>query len=147
MGGKMSLGKGKRGEREIVKLLQPVVDKVYACYPQLGQAPIIQRNTLQSDRGGFDLVGLDWLAPEVKFQESLNLNGWWKQTAGQAKPHQTPVLFYRRSRVAWRVQIKMYRQLGEKRFFCRADIAVEDFLVYFEHRLHLELAAEVDRLN
>lgn len=116
MGGKSSLNKGKRGEREVVKLLQPIVDKVYSAYPMLGDAPAIQRNTLQSDKGGFDLVGLDWLAPEVKFQESFNLSGWWAQTERQAATHQTPVLIYRRSRVSWRVRIKMYRQLGQKGF-------------------------------
>ena len=139
MGGKSSLNKGKRGEREIVKLLQPVVDKVYTFFPHLGEPPRIQRNTLQSDRGGFDLVGLDWLAPEVKFQETLKLNVWWKQTAGQAKSHQTPVLFYRQSNQKWRVRIKMYRELGHRRFFCVADISIDDFLLYFEHRLHHEL--------
>lgn len=142
MGGKMSLNKGKRGEREIVKALQPIVDKVYTDYPQLGAPPNLQRNTLQSDRGGFDLVGLDWLAPEVKFQETMALNSWWAQTARQANSKQTPVLFYRRSRVAWRVQLKMFLPLGDRRFFCRADVSLDDFLLYFEHRLRQELDGE-----
>lgn len=141
MSGKMSQNKGKRGEREIINLLQPIVDKIYALYPSLGAAPFLQRNTLQSDRGGFDIVGLDWFAPEVKFQEALSVNSWWKQTAAQAVGKQEPVLFYRQSRKAWRVVMRMYAQTDEvgERFFARAEISIDHFLLYFEYRLHAEV--------
>lgn len=139
MSGKMARNKGQRGEREIIKLLTPVVDKVYAEFPELGEPPKLQRNTLQSDGGGFDIVGLDWLAIEVKFQENIQINPWWKQTISQAKPHQMPVLFYRKSHVKWRVMMKLYSPIGDKRFFCPADMSIENFMVYFEHRLRYEL--------
>jgi hypothetical protein len=84
--GLMGLNKGKRAEREIVGLLQPVVNAVYAAAGIT--PPLLQRNTLQSDRGGYDIVGLDWFAPEVKRCETLSLRTWWEQCKGQAKPSQ-----------------------------------------------------------
>ena len=82
--GSMARSKGQRGEREIVALLQAVVNEVYTAYnrkvistteSELVQyrtleVPLLQRNTIQSDRGGYDIVGLDWLAPEVKVPEA-----------------------------------------------------------------------------
>lgn len=149
MGGRMSQNKGKRGEREIINLLQPIVDRIYGLYPSLGTPPILQRNTLQSDRGGFDIVGLDWFAPEVKFQESLNVNTWWRQTAAQAQGKQEPVLFFRQSRKAWRVMMKMYANTDTKgeRFFSRAEISMENFMLYFEYRLHAEVKAKAEGLE
>lgn len=140
MSGKMALNKGKRGEREIINMLQPIVDTVYSNFPDVTEVPLLQRNTLQSDRGGFDIVGLDWMAAEVKFQETLNLNTWWKQTEAQVKEGQIPVLFYRQSRKAWRVQTTMFMPLGDKRFYSRADISIESFLIYFKFRILDELA-------
>ena len=137
MGGRMSLMKGKRAEREIVKALQPVLDKVT---DELGvESILIQRNTLQSHKGGYDLVGINWMAPEVKMHETFNIAVWWKQTVMQCEANQEPILFYRKSRVKWRVRMKMYAALNDKRFFCVADISLADFLVYFEHRCKIDL--------
>ena len=146
MTGRFSQQKGKRAEREIINLLQPIVDKIYGMYPLIGTAPFLQRNTLQSDRGGFDIVGLDWFAPEVKFQEQLAVNSWWEQTVRQTAQNQTPVLFYRKSRQKWRVVMKLYAQTDShnhgERFFTRAEISIDHFLIYFEYRLHSELRAK-----
>ncbi len=137
MGGLSSLQKGKRAEREIVKLLQPVLNKVT---DELGMEEIlIQRNTLQSHKGGYDLVGVSWMAPEVKMHETFSLPSWWRQTVEQCKAGQEAVLFYRKSHVKWRVRMRMYAALGDQRFFCVSDISMEDFLVYFEHKCRLEL--------
>src|SRR6476620_2386756 len=58
--------KGQRGEREVVGLLQAIVDKVRR---ERNLLPIvIQRNQMQSHSGGEDLAGLDGFAVEVKFQ-------------------------------------------------------------------------------
>ncbi len=137
MGGKMSLQKGKRSEREIVKLLQPILDDI--CNELDIERILIQRNTLQADKGGYDLTGVGWMAPEVKMQETFNLSGWWRQTVMQVKANQEPVLFYRKSRVKWRVRMKMYASLGERRFFTVADITIDAFLVYFKERCILHL--------
>lgn len=113
MGGRMSRNKGKRGEREVIALLQPVVTKAYKRkgYPE-SEIPRLQRNTMQSDGGGFDIHGLEWLALEVKYQETLCLPAWWRQTCRQAKVSSrlTPVLAYRRSREPWR--FRMFADAG-----------------------------------
>ncbi len=142
MGGLSSLQKGKRAEREIVKLLQPVLDKVTDELEM--EEILIQRNTLQSHKGGYDLVGVDWMAPEVKMHENFNLKSWWRQTVEQCKAGQEAILFYRKSRVKWRVRMRMYATLEDQRFFCVADISMGDFLVYFEHRCRLALENEGD---
>lgn len=83
MSGNMSRNKGQRGEREVVKLLQPIINRVYGS--RAVEPPQLERNLMQSHKGGFDIVGLEWMALEVKYQESANLNGWWKQTLDQAR--------------------------------------------------------------
>lgn len=100
-------GKGQRGEREVVKLLQAVVDVIRM---RLGQPPIvIQRNQLQSHLGGEDLTGLDGFAVEVKFQETLVIPAWWKQACDQAAlKDAVPILFYRVTRSKWTVMFRAY---------------------------------------
>lgn len=140
MSGLLSRNKGKRSEREVVHLLQPVIDEVYASRGI--SIPILQRNTIQSDRGGFDIVGLDWLAIEVKHQEANNVNGWWTQTVQQAGK-KMPVLFYRRNHAPWRVRttaVIHHTTCNGAFACCVADISVEDFLAYFKNRLIQETA-------
>lgn len=144
-----SRSKGKRGEREVVAHLQPVLDRVYAQlradHPQLavGEAPRIQRNTLQSDKGGYDLVGVDWMAAEVKNQERLQLGEWWKQCFAQAKKGETPVLFYKRNGTGWRVRMRAkvtvvsYLPVWEP----LVDVAIEEWLAYFSMRSYEEAGA------
>lgn len=151
MGGKSSLDKGKRGEREVIALLQPIVDKVYAEFEGMRDArtgyevkgPRLQRNTLQSDSGGFDIVGLEWLALEVKFQETLNVEVWWRQTCGQASEGQVPVLFYRKSRVEWKVMTLSRVVAGSKNIRLRTESRGADWLVWFEWALRWELKKRV----
>ena len=95
---KFSREKGKRGEREVARIIQDVVNYVFG-----ENAPRIQRNTLQSDKGGFDLVGLEDFAIEVKRHEKLNVKAWWKQTVRQAGKDKIPVLFYRQNNTPWSV--------------------------------------------
>lgn len=139
MGGKMSRNKGKRGEREIVNALQPIVDRVYTNAGL--EPPVVKRNTMQSDGGGFDLHGLDWMAVEVKFQETLNVNTWWKQTVQQAGTGQESILVYRKSRTPWRV--RMFSVVGPcvqgLQFVDVVDISFETFLAYVENRLRMQL--------
>lgn len=138
MSGLMSRNKGKRGEREIVDLLQPVVNEVYELYEL---PPVkLKRNTLQSDSGGSDIAGLPWLAIEVKYHsKTINLSPWWAQTVAQAEQGQEPVLFYRRNHIAWRV--KMFGMLGRAGCCRTVPVIVEvpDFLAWFRARLSQEL--------
>lgn len=82
MSGSFSRDKGQRGEREVIKVLQPTVSRVYieAGLP----VPELARNLSQTREGGFDIQGLEWMALEVKYQETPNLKAWWDQTCRQA---------------------------------------------------------------
>ena len=77
MSGGFSREKGKRAEREVVKLLQPVVTKVYQEAGK--EIPLLERNLMQSHKGGHDIVGLEWMALEVKHHETLQISQWWEQ--------------------------------------------------------------------
>ncbi len=121
--GSKSLNKGKEAEREIVRLLQPAVDEVYAQlqadYKPWFKAmpPLLQRNTLQAHRGGQDVVGLAWIAPEVKHHAKVSrvmVDAWWRQCVGQARDKQTPVLFYRGDNEPWRVRMPGKCLIGDK---------------------------------
>lgn len=142
--------KGCRAERQVVQILQPVVTKVYS---ELGcpedQIPQLERNLMQSHKGGYDLVGIEWMALEVKHQETLHINQWWNQTKSQVQTRvdsagnrveQSPVLFYKQNRTKWRVM--MFGQLplpNDRKVRCPVDISLESFMLYFEHRLKMEI--------
>lgn len=138
MGGLMSRNKGKRAEREVVKILQPVVTEIYE---EMGcEVPELERNLMQSHKGGYDLVGLDWVALEVKHQETFQLDKWWEQCQRQAKPHQEPVLFYRKNNVKWRVRMLAKVLTHSKVVEMLVDLSIEDFLGYFRETLHNRLS-------
>lgn len=147
MSGAMSRNKGQRAEREVVKLLQPVVIAAWNKVGRDGPAPSLERNLMQAHKGGHDLLGLDWLALEVKHQEQFTIASWWQQTKEQAaKATQLlnievePVLFYRKNNVQWRVIMYGYLDVqGGGRVRCPVSIAVEAFLVWFKLRLEKEL--------
>jgi hypothetical protein len=125
--------KGQRGEREVIQLLQPVVIKVHAA---LGlPPPALERNLMQTNKGGYDIVGLEWMALEVKRQENLNLKIWWDQSMSQTKPGQITVLIYRKNNVRWRVMMNGYLDCGNKRIKCPVDISLDAFMIWFECKL------------
>ena len=138
--GKFARGKGQRGERAVVALLQPVVTLVYteAGYP-VDQIPRLERNLMQSNQGGFDIIGISWLALEVKNCEQTNIPIWWVQTTLNAKYNQEPVLFYKKNNVRWRVVMLGYLPCLERKIKCPVDITVESFLLYFKTRLSQEV--------
>lgn len=91
MGGRSSQLKGKAGEREVADLIFYATGKM------------VTRNLDQTRDGGHDLNGIPGLSIEVKRQEKLQINTWWKQTIRQAdKVVGTPVLAYRQNRKPWR---------------------------------------------
>lgn len=151
MGSVMSRNKGQRAEREVVKLLQPVVIEVWNELGKEGVAPSLERNLMQAHKGGHDLLGLDWLAIEVKHQEQFALASWWQQTKDQAdKAGQhsivevEPVLFYRRNNVSWRVVMFGYLGVdGSKRVRCPVNVTPEAFLLWFRLRLLVELRSSL----
>lgn len=97
--------KGQRGEREAAGLIMAWAEEVTAS---CGAAAVeLTRNLQQSRQGGYDLVGIDWLALEVKRHESLaQISQWWKQTLKQAQPGQVPFLMYRQNRSPWRFRLQ-----------------------------------------
>ena len=130
MGGLRSRNKGKRAEREIYHLLQPTVNVVYGEYDL--EPPLLERNQMQSHRGGYDIVGLDWMAIEVKHQESFHIKQWWKQTTTQAGQGQVPVLFYRKNHAKWRVMMYGRLEAGSKFVLTPIDITIDSFMLYFK---------------
>jgi len=136
--GRMARNKGKRGEREIIDMLQPIVDEVRK---ELGLRELkLKRNTLQSDSGGSDVAGLPWLALECKLHATLAPHKWWEQCVAQAEEGQEPVLTYRKDRMDWRVRMWGQVHGGDlHRLGMVVDIAMEDFLRWFRWRLVHEL--------
>lgn len=105
MTGRMARNKGARGEREARDLLTQWAGPVYESAGQV--SPVIRRNLMQSREGGYDLVGIDWLALEVKRQEGGSLPAWWRQTVGNAAAGQVPFLMWRRNRQPWQFRVRM----------------------------------------
>ena len=130
--------KGQRGEREVVKILQEIVDEVRGRYqfPQL----VLQRNALQSHLGGADLHGLEGFAVEVKFVEEPNIKAWWRQATQQAEALSTstgrdhvPVLFYRSSGIPWTVKFRACVSTPGDRDQIELDVStdLDEFLDWF----------------
>ena len=111
--------KGQRGEREVCKLL---ADKLGGEY---------KRNLMQTQDGGYDVLGLDGYAIEVKFQEKFQIEKWWKQTVEQAEG-KIPVLFFRKSHECWRVvvpfNIDSYVPCSKCSHLYYSIIPMEDFV-------------------
>jgi len=132
--GKMARDKGARGEREVIDMLQPMVD---AAYQAAGKDPpqLKRTSSMQADGGGCDVHGLPWLALEVKRCETLALDAWWRQCCDQAQLGQLAVLVYRQNKRKWSVRCLL--QIAVTNTFVIADISIEDFLRYFASCLRL----------
>lgn len=131
-----SRSKGQRAERQVIEILQPVVNKVYAS---LGiEAPSLERNLMQSMKGGFDVVGLEWMALEIKHQETFHVDTWWQQAKRQSKLDQTPILFYKRNHSKWQVRMNISIQLEKMKVNCPGDISLQSFLFWFELKVKQE---------
>lgn len=141
MGGSMSRNKGKRGEREVIDALQPVVNQVYAAhgYAEV-DIPVLKRNTLQSDGGGFDIVGLHWFAPEVKYHETFHVEKWWAQCVAQAGRGQVPVLLWRCNGMrTWNVRMLGYVGAPSLGLTVPVQLSFEDFRKWFRIQLNKEI--------
>ena len=132
MGKINSRQKGIRGERQVIDMLQPIIDSTINKNRDPRNKVVLQRNTLQSDSGGYDIVGIPWIAFEVKNCESGNVSDWWQQCWNQATADQTAVLLYKRNRTQFRVRMKGCVGDGWVRVEACVDISLNAFLKWFE---------------
>lgn len=140
----------RRGEAEICARLQPIVAKCYL--PHIGKfgldyVPMITLESNEEVKSGFDLFGLEWMACVVRFNGMNNFDQWWREVNNLKEKDQDPFLFYRDKRTNWRVVMKMYSEVLDKRFYSIAHISLDSFLKYFEYRLKYELDERVKILN
>lgn len=135
--------KGQNGEREVQQALEEIVRRVLVhCGQAVPEKAIVQRNQNQSAVGGSDLSNTFGLSIEIKRQEQLAINTWWKQCVTSAEESKEfPVLLYRQSRKPWKcvtwsdlpLFINGDMQPGIK---VRVELAWEDFLQWFELWVH-----------
>lgn len=142
--------KGQEGEREIQRALEPIIRKVMTDlgFP-LPDKAIVQRNQNQSAVGGSDLSNTFGLAIEVKRQEQLSINTWWKQCETAATDNsEHPVLLYRQNGKKWRCVTLVWLQLpGSTWQQVRAEFDMDTFLHWFEEWVRRKLiSGEVPRV-
>jgi hypothetical protein len=127
--------KGAEAEREVQKLLEPIVRNKVALYGHpLPATAIVQRNQNQSAVGGGDLVGTCGMLIEVKRQEQLSVNTWWQQCLAAAQRNKEhPVLLYRQSGKKWRAVTLVWSMLPENGLAeVRAELELDQFLKWFD---------------
>ena len=99
--------KGASGEREVADMLNDIVDlvRVEKGLPVLEKRDRpFQRNQNQSAVGGDDLTNPYRLSIEVKRQEALSVNTWWKQCLEScARFDNIPILIFKQNRKKWRI--------------------------------------------
>ena len=124
-----SRNKGIRGEREFIKALKA----------KLGDDLAIKRNLEQWSSGGYDIIGLDDFAFEVKRCETLEISKWWKQTVAQAG-NKNPVLAFRQSRKPWRIMTEATLPLPrwdiEEQLTVRVEISFADLCKWIKETIN-----------
>lgn len=124
--------KGQSGEREVCDWLNGIAYRALKDeglpYPT---KPIFQRNQNQSAVGGSDITNPMLMCLEVKRQEQLDLNAWWKQcvTAAQQFGGRPIVVFRQNGKRKWRILIEanVAYQCGQAHSPMRCEISHEDF--------------------
>jgi hypothetical protein len=100
--------KGAEGERQVIKMLTPIVIQVmqemeFPTEKIQAAEKMIQRNQNQSAVGGNDLSNTFGLSIEVKRQEQLAINTWWQQCETAAlRNNELPVLIFKQNNKPWR---------------------------------------------
>lgn len=101
--------KGAEAEREVMKILNAIVQEVRTVngLAEFATEDLpFQRNQNQSAVGGDDLTNPFKLSIEVKRQEALSINTWWKQCVSSAcRSDGYAILIFRQSRKPWRVML------------------------------------------
>lgn len=101
-----SRNKGQVGERELCAILGEIVFN--SGMPELS-VDRLSRNLDQVREGGGDILGIPGLCIEVKRQETLTVNTWWRQVCIAAdKQSLIPVLAWRQNNKPWRFAIPGY---------------------------------------
>jgi hypothetical protein len=144
--------KGAEGEREIIKLLDPIIKRVALEHGYDISSASVQRNQNQTAVGGCDLSNTFGCAIEVKRQEQLAINTWWEQCLAQAKRNnEIPVLLFRQNQKKWRcimdgaiMVLDSTSPSGLSPVWVRVEVSIDDFLVWFELHVHKRMA-EGDR--
>jgi len=154
--------KGQNGEREIAKILNKIVGTVRTTYglSQLAKDDeLFQRNQNQTAVGGSDLANPLYLEIEVKRQEQLSINTWWKQcVASAARTGGIAILVYRQNRKKWAVcmyadipvfqgKTKTPSYLGLQRVQIDMDTFKTWFSLYYSEWLKFNehIAFDIDR--
>lgn len=148
-----ALLKGKDGEREVCRLLNTQLNilcgtRNYDAETVSMLQQVVQRNLNQSAVGGGD-INLFGLSIEVKRQETLCVEAWWRQAVtSAARNNDKPVLMYRQNRKSWHVVMDAYMPLpGNNLMGARVVVSLESFLEWFAHWVEDKLrAGEVHRV-
>lgn len=141
------LDKGKNAEREVATLLNGMVMGVMRelGFPNdkvLAAAKTVQRNQNQSAVGGNDLVNVFGLSIEVKRQEQLSINAWWRQTVTAAtRNNEHPVLIFKQNHKPWRVITWCAFRLPMDGHQCyyRGEMDYLDFQQWFKQWVKMKL--------
>ena len=144
---RLSVQKGKRGEREVANILNPILAEV--CQAFGVDAWKLSRNLTQWQKSNqCDLEGLDWIAIEVKYHQTIvgKVEGWWRQAVSQAGTDREPALFYRANGGRWKVRVWARLNIEDgRKLRVPADISVQDFMLWF--RKVVEVKAREQREN
>lgn len=127
--------KGATGERQVADALNLIANRVLSKHGRpLPLKPLVQRNQNQSAVGGSDLTNPFGLCIEVKRQENLSINTWWKQCL-QAKLEfgGLPILIFKQNREKWRVIMMLHCPIVDAPY--RAEMNWEDFQDWAERYL------------
>ena len=126
--------KGQSGERDVCNMCNEIVIEVRKRLklPDLDNRDLpFQRNTLQSAIGGDDITNPFKLSIEVKRQEALSINTWWKQCKQSCARFEgnIPILIFKQNRKPWRVMMETYVPLQGNLAYgpIRVEISIEDF--------------------
>lgn len=141
--GSLSIQKGKRAERQVASLLNPVIERV--CQREGVDVQRLQRNLKQVQQGGFDLDGLDWIAIEIKHHKQPSLGSWWDQCCRQATNGRIPVLIWKPHGGQWRVRMTGQLPISNGTSL-RGVVDMPDlssFLVWFELELTHQIRAAI----
>lgn len=126
--------KGAVGERELKDMFIALMQRVETELGIKGCSEDVKRNTLQSDRGGFDLVGLPLIAVECKRCETVELAKWFEQAKRQATRGELPVVIYRQNRRPWmaRTYVALTAEDASVLAWTVADFDGVAFFAYYE---------------
>ncbi|WII71741.1 hypothetical protein QJS83_14845 [Bdellovibrio sp. 22V] len=129
--------KGASGEREICDAINEIYDELEKeLNITIDSILRAQRNQIQTAVGGDDVTNTCGMSIEVKRQEKLAINTWWKQCMESSRRSgKIPVLLYRQSRKAWSciTFAEPYRRYSqEKQLFVRVEMSFDDFKKWFK---------------